>query len=197
MPPEIIATLTAHGGAIAAGLVGIALTVMIFSAIRRRRTLDACLTRLNDLQAMVSAYGQSLIAMDAAISRLDRRITEFTERNLEIQSQFAFNRAFEEASRLVRDGGSVESLVSECGLSPAEAALMVRLHRTGADPERPPRARVVGTATKAANGVDRQSDPAPAGRQLDGGPADQPQGDIDLTSEEIRLREVLRAAQRA
>lgn len=180
MPEEIIDMLAAHGSLIAACLVGIALVALAIGAARRRRAIEACLTRLTDLQAMSSAYGQSLIAMDAAITRLERCITEFTEHNLEIQSQFAFNRAFEEASRMVRDGGTAESLVAACGLSDAEAALMVRLHSAG------------GSGPASFRSKSRVS-PAAEVAVADAAAT----GDGHLTDEEIRLREVLKAAQRA
>lgn len=124
--------------------------------------------RMEDLHNEVCSYGQSLIALRTLLSGMEGRISEFTDRNLEIQSQFAFNRSFEEASRLVRDGGTVESLVADCGLSDAEAALMIRLH--GTDGQKPR----------------RQWRQVPA--ELRAGSEDPP------VSEEIRLREAMSAA---
>ena len=188
MPQEIVETLTAHGPAMAGGLAILAAAVLTLRGVRRRRAIDDCLTRLTDLQAMVAAFGQSLIAMDAAITRLDARIAEFTERNLEIQSQFAFNRAFEEASRMVRDGDSAESVVSACGLSAAEAALMVRLHRAGGQGPSAFRKTPAESPAPIAN-VASSADETDAASSEKAG-----QG---MADEEIRLREVLKAARRA
>ena len=75
----------------------------------------------------------------------------------------------------MKDGGTVESLVSGCGLSDAEAALMVRLHQR--DREKPRQQ----WRAKDIRPVSGDDEPATA--------------DAGLTSEEIRLKESIRAAQ--
>ncbi len=138
------------------------------STRRRAARMEKQLQRLTDLQAMISAYGQSLISMDARIGGMAEKITEFTDRNLEIQSQLAFNRSFEEAARLVRDGEPATALVSSCGLSDAEAELMVRLYGS-----REPKPR-------------KHLKQAPVA-------AEEPEAAV-VVEEEIRLREALRSA---
>ena len=181
MATDLTDLLASHGLLLAACVAGVAVLLNIRVRRQRRRSLEDTLTRLSDLQGLISTYGQSLISMEAAVTRLERRINEFTDRNLEIQSQFGFNRAFEEASRMARDGGSVESLVSECGLTAAEAALMIRLHQ---EKERP------------QDSMTPHSMRPPAPR-LETAPAPTADEDGPLAEEEIRLREVLRAAHRA
>ncbi|MEM8769456.1 MAG: DUF2802 domain-containing protein, partial [Pseudomonadota bacterium] len=111
---------------------------LLFGCLRKLRVQQRLFTeaasRNADLQAMVSAYGQSLISMQTSLQELETQLKTFSERHLELQSQYAFAATFEEASRLVRDGSSAESLVSSCGLSDAEAELMVRLHQQEARP---------------------------------------------------------------
>ena len=144
--------------------------LLYLRAVRMEKELH----RLRDIQAMVSSYGQSIIAMDARIGSMEARITEFTDRNLEIQSQIAFNRSFEEAARLVRDGKSAASLVESCGLSDAEAELMVRLNQSIE-----PRPR-------------KHLKQAPVLPQPDS--AQHEAGAGEPVQEEIRIREALRSA---
>lgn len=162
--------LATHGDLLVGALLIAALLGLVLQIRSQRRQLAAQAQRLEDLQGAVAAYGQSLIASRSLIEQMEARLSEFTDRNLEIQSQFAFNRSFEEASRLVKDGGTVESLVSTCGLSDAEAALMIRLHQR--EEEKP-----------------RQQWRQPAIAE----PI--PDAESPLTSEEIRLKESLAAAQ--
>ncbi len=177
--------LTNHGDLIIGALLVAAVLGLTLQVRNQRRLLAAQAQHMEDLQGAVAAYGQTLIASRSLIEQMENRLAEFAERNLEIQSQFAFNRSFEEASRLVKDGGSVESLVNDCGLSDAEAALMVRLHQRE---ESKPRQqwRQPSAAGSAATG-------GSVARKIEVSLADDPEG--PLTSEEIRLKESLVAAQ--
>lgn len=125
---QFLALIADHGEVMVLMLVLMALLALALQIRTQRKLLNAESRHLEDLRNEVSSYGQSLIAMRTLLTSTEGRINEFTARNLEIQSQYAFNRSFEEASRLVRDGGTAESLVSDCGLSDAEATLMIRLH---------------------------------------------------------------------
>ncbi len=165
-----VSLLTSHGEVLVGMLLIAALIGLIFQVRSQSSRLAAQAQRMEDLQGAVAAYGQSLIASTSRIERMEARLSDFTNRNLEIQSQFAFSRSFEEASRLVKDGGTVESLVNDCGLSDAEAALMVRLHQRE---EAKPRQQWRQPTTASAS-ADEES---------------------PLTSEEIRLKESLAAAQ--
>jgi len=176
------------GALLVAALVG-----LLFQLKAQSRRLGAQSQHMEDLQGAVAAYGQSLIATRSLLERMEGRLSEFTERNLEIQSQFAFNRSFEEASRLVKDGGTVESLVNDCGLSDAEADLMIRLHRR--EEEKPRQQwRQPAASQISESSADPQSHNADAAglrtRSEDALASESP-----LTSEEIRLKESLAAAQ--
>lgn len=184
---EMPALLDAYGEFAVLSLIILAVVGLIFSVRDQRRSLDSTLQRLEDLHREVSSYGQSLIGMRTVIGNMEARINDFTERNLEIQSQFAFNRSFEEASRLIREGGTVESLVSDCGLSDAEASLMMRLHRTDAEKPRqqwkqlPVRESFPLSGSESDLATDGASEPKLGSPEA-------------LVGEEIRLRETLRSA---
>ena len=173
------------GALLVAAVIGLS-----FQLKAQSRRLGAQSQHMEDLQGAVAAYGQSLIATRSLLEQMEGRLTEFTDRNLEIQSQFAFNRSFEEASRLVKDGGTVESLVNDCGLSDAEAALMIRLHRREEDK---PRQQWRQPAVSASS-ADPESWNTEAARVRTRS-EDALASESPLTSEEIRLKESLAAAQ--
>ena len=165
---HFLTLITDHGELMVLMLGLITLLVLALQIRSQRKLIDAESRHLEDLRNEVSSYGQSLIAMRTLLTSMESRINEFTERNLEIQSQYAFNRSFEEASRLVKDGGSAQSLVTDCGLSDAEAALMIRLHGTeGQKPRQQWKQVPISNAVTADDG---------------------------MAAEEIRLRETMRAA---
>jgi hypothetical protein len=169
--------LMTHGGLLVGALLVTALLGLILQVRNQHRLIRHQLQHMEDLQGAVAAYGQSLIASRTLLERMENRLAEFSDRNLEIQSQFAFNRSFEEASRLVKDGTTVESLVNDCGLSDAEAALMIRLHQR--DRERP---RQQWRQPAGVNSPTAAESPEPA------------ISSDTMTSEEIRLKESLLAA---
>ena len=197
---ELLAT---HGDLLVGALTLCCLMGLVLQNRGQRRLLNAQTQRMEDLQGVVSAYGQSLIACRGLIEQMEARLGEFTDRNLEIQSQFAFNRSFEEASRLVKDGTTVESLVNDCGLSDAEAALMIRLHqRDEAKPRQQWRQPAVANparnrhspaivATNSATTASKASTEASTEVLTELSAED----DSPLTSEEIRLKESLARAQ--
>lgn len=158
----------------------------LFGLILKLRSLGqmqkAIQQQLEDLHRETSTYGQSLISARTMLMNMETRIADFTRHNLEIQSQFAFNRSFEEASRLIREGGTVESLVNDCGLTDAEASLMLRLHSS--DAEKPRRQWKQVPLAEAATAT------ATAARD----DSTDTEGEV-MVGEEIRLREALRSAQ--
>ena len=117
-------------------LAAIALAAVLLRTSRIERTLSAEVRRSEDLREMVAVHGQTLIAMRSSLVLAEEKINEFTGRSLEIQSQFSNSRSFEEASRVIREGGSAHTLMADCGLSGAEAELMVRLHQNNEPPRR-------------------------------------------------------------
>jgi hypothetical protein len=172
-----VSLLMTYGDLLVGALLVAALLGLILQIRNQRRLINNQQQHMEDLQGAVAAYGQSLIASRTLLERMENRLAEFSDRNLEIQSQFAFNRSFEQASRLVKDGTTVESLVNDCGLSDAEAALMIRLHQRDREKPRQQWRQPVGLESPSA--------------------ADSPEPAItsdNMTSEEIRLQESLLAA---
>ena len=87
----------------------------------------------------------------------------------------------------------MESLVNDCGLSDAEAALMIRLHQR--EEEKPRQQwRQATVSPVGGSNVSREVPDAEAS-DLGDGAAEALPSESPLTSEEIRLQESLAAAQ--
>ncbi len=105
------------------------LWVVLSKVLRLQDALSVELHRTRNLQAnVVVNHGESQLAIDDTLIRLEKKLAEITDRVFELQSQAAINASFEEACRLARDGVPARKLVQACGLSDGEAELMVRVH---------------------------------------------------------------------
>jgi hypothetical protein len=113
---SILATIVA-----AAALVVSAVTLgVLWLALHRARVrlglLHGLVTRLVDAQAPLEARLDAL----AAQLREDRAFASPTAASA--------GRAYELAAHLAASGVGIEQLVAQCGLTPAEAELAVRIH---------------------------------------------------------------------
>lgn len=89
-------------------------------AAMRLEVLQAQVARLLEVQQAIDAQFESL----AALVREERAHTAF--------SQPATGRSYELAAHLASSGAVPEQLVAQCGLTPAEAELAIRVHGLGA-----------------------------------------------------------------
>ena len=83
------------------------------------------LTRLeNDLAALCKAsHGEG-----SHIVRLEQRLRGLTERQEILELRAQKNQPYSRASQLAQEGATIEDLVNGCGLSHAEAELVIMLH---------------------------------------------------------------------
>ena len=108
----------------------LALLASLAKVTRLNGMLAVELRQTRDLHAMMVIHGESHLVVDAALNRLENKLAEIADHDLELQSQAAINRSFKDACRLAREGVPAQSLVHTCGLSKGEAELMVRLHQS-------------------------------------------------------------------
>lgn len=111
-------------------LLVLLLLLMLIKVRRLHKSLTVELHRTRNLQAnVVINHGESQLAIDNTLNRLEKKLAEITDRLLELQSLAAINSSFDEAFRLARQGVPAQRLAKSCGLSDGEAELMVRLHQ--------------------------------------------------------------------
>ena len=93
---------------------------MLWLALRR-----AC-TRLDKVHGIVTRILESQAPLDARLEALSALVRE--ERAFAPAVPAAAGRAYELAAHLASSGVGTEQLVTQCGLTPAEAELAVRIH---------------------------------------------------------------------
>ena len=87
---ELTTYLFDHLGGIAAVLGCFLLAGLTLLICRQTAAIRASARQMADLREAVAAYAQTLITTGTTLERMEHRISEFTDRNLEIQSQLAF-----------------------------------------------------------------------------------------------------------
>ncbi|VAW86950.1 hypothetical protein MNBD_GAMMA17-1510 [hydrothermal vent metagenome] len=114
-------------------LLGVLNIVLIAVVIRlatqqRQRSLsyERKLKLLND---DVSALCSGAAGMAGHLNKVEQKVKRVMERQDQLDSREPSDRALDQASRMVRQGATVEELIATCGLVRAEAELLMLLHR--------------------------------------------------------------------
>lgn len=125
-------------------LLGVLNIVLIAVVIRlatqqRQRSLsyERKLKLLND---DVSALCSGAAGMAGHLNKVEQKVKRVMERQDQLDSREPSDRALDQASRMVRQGATVEELIATCGLVRAEAELLMLLHRPQNEDDSPLRA---------------------------------------------------------
>jgi hypothetical protein len=111
-------------------LAGVALLALAAAAALLWRLARQAGTRLGNLQAQVTRLLEVQQAIDARIETLAALVRD--EQTHTALAQPATGRSYELAAHLASSGAGPEQLVAQCGLTPAEAELAIRIHGLGA-----------------------------------------------------------------
>jgi len=112
------------------GLLNIALIAMVLklSMQQRQRSLSYEY-KLKLLSDDVSALCSGAAGVAGHLNKIEQKIKRVMERQDQLDSREPSDRALDQASRMVRQGATVEALIATCGLVRAEAELLMLLHR--------------------------------------------------------------------
>jgi len=120
------------------GVLNVALIMVVLklAAQQRQRSLsyEHKLKLLND---DVSALFSGAVGVSGQLNKIEQKIKRVMERQDQLDSREPSGRALDHASRMVRQGATVEELIASCGLVRAEAELLMLLHRAQADDDSP------------------------------------------------------------
>jgi hypothetical protein len=111
-------------------LAGVALLALAAAAALLWRLARQAGTRLGNLQAQVTRLLEVQQAIDARIETLAALVRDGQTHTA--LAQPATGRSYELAAHLASSGAGPEQLVAQCGLTPAEAELAIRIHGLGA-----------------------------------------------------------------
>lgn len=113
----------------ALALAGVALLALAAAAALLWHSARHASTRLGNLQAQVARLLEVQQAIDARLETLAALVRE--ERTHTALSQPSTGRSYELAAHLASSGAGPGQLVAQCGLTPAEAELAIRIHGLG------------------------------------------------------------------
>lgn len=117
------------------------LLIRIASRQRRlNRHYDQKISLLND---EVSALCTGAAAAGGHLNKIEQKVRRVLERQDQLDFRDPTDRALNQATRMVRQGATVEELISACGLGRAEAELLVLLHRAQSGEDNNAQLRVV------------------------------------------------------
>lgn len=81
------------------------------------------------LNAEISALCTGAAGTGAHLSRVEQKVKRILERQDQLDLRDPSDRALDQATRMARQGATVEELIAKCGLVRAEAELLALLHR--------------------------------------------------------------------
>ncbi len=120
------------------GVLNIVLIAVVIklAAQQRQRSLsyEGKLKLLND---DVSALCSGAAGVAGHLNKVEQKVKRVMERQDQLDSREPSDRALDQASRMVRQGATVEELIATCGLVRAEAELLMLLHRPQSEDDSP------------------------------------------------------------
>ncbi len=116
------------------GVVNVLLIILVLRLYSQQRRNNRChelkIKLLND---DVSALCAGAAGVGGHLNKLEQKMKRVLERQDQLDLRDPSDRALDQASRMVRQGATVEELISTCGLVRAEAELLMLLHRAKSD----------------------------------------------------------------
>ncbi len=116
-------------------LLGVLIAAMIGGILAQRRLAQRQLEqearlsgRLDKLAQKLTEYQQSNIRMGEELITLREKITHLENKQQRLEQQDLHTMPYNQASRLVGMGASLDDLMQSCGLTRSEAELMLKLH---------------------------------------------------------------------
>lgn len=120
------------------------LLVVIKLVAQQRKSSHSYEQKLKLLSNDVSALCAGAAGVGSHLNKLEQKIKRVLERQDQLDLRDPSERALEQATRMVRQGATVEEVVSACGLVRAEAELLLLLHRAQSGNDTDSTLRIVG-----------------------------------------------------
>jgi len=120
------------------GVLNVALIAVVLKlAVQQRQRSMAYERKLKLLNDDVSALCSGAVGVGGHVNKLEQKLKRVIERQDQLDSREPSDRAIDQATRMVRQGATVEELVASCGLVRAEAELLLLLNRAQTEDDSP------------------------------------------------------------
>ncbi|SDR96430.1 Protein of unknown function [Halopseudomonas xinjiangensis] len=125
--PWLVLVLGLGLGLLIAGLVGLALACRRLGS--RLTEMDAAhRERIDTLTRDIAGYQQGTIRMGEELVALREQLRRMEDKQQRIEQHDPQSMPYNQAARLVGMGASLEDLTQSCGLSKAEAELVMKMY---------------------------------------------------------------------
>lgn len=108
------------------------LAVLVYLLQRRLQRMDAAhkalVQRVEQVSRDLSGFRQGTVGMGEELNTLRDQVKRLHDRQQQVEQQDPQTLPYNQAARLVNMGASMEDLTQACGLSRAEAELVLKLH---------------------------------------------------------------------
>lgn len=108
------------------------LAVLVYLLRRRLQRMDAAhkalVQRVEQVSRDLSGFRQGTVGMGEELNTLRDQVKRLHDRQQQVEQQDPQTLPYNQAARLVNMGASMEDLTQACGLSRAEAELVLKLH---------------------------------------------------------------------
>lgn len=116
-------------------LLGVLVAALVAALLAQRRLASRQMEqetrldgRIDKLSHKLTEYQQSNIRMGEELIALRDKLTQLEHKQQRLEQQDVHTMPYNQASRLVNMGASLDDLMQSCGLSRSEAELMLKLH---------------------------------------------------------------------
>lgn len=116
-------------------LLGVLVATLIAALLGQRRLAQRQLEdqvrldgRIDKLGQKLTEYQQSNIRMGEELITLREKLAQLDNKQQRLEQQDVQSMPYNQASRLVGMGASLDDLMQSCGLTRSEAELMLKLH---------------------------------------------------------------------
>lgn len=116
-------------------LLGVLVATLVAALLGQRRLAQRQLElqarldgRIDKLGQKLTEYQQASVRMGEELLALREKIAQLENKQQRLEQQDVHAMPYNQASRLVSMGASLDDLIQSCGLSRSEAELMLKLH---------------------------------------------------------------------
>ena len=114
----------------------VVITGVALAARKKALLIEAQLkSELAELRRELHVVGSGAMGVGQRLMDVEKRVNQTAERQQEMQQKDVNSLPYQQASKLLEMGASVDDLVSSCGLARAEAELVALVHQQAKQPQ--------------------------------------------------------------
>lgn len=112
------------------GIASLCISYVLYRSLRSERLAQHNLAQqVVKLQCEVRALYAGAVGVGERLSRQERKIKRLNERQEQVEIKTNGDRPYDQAIRMVKNGSSLDEIISICNLTRGEAELITMMHQ--------------------------------------------------------------------